>query len=934
MVATAVTIGPRVALAAVPPLATEHLEALHRKTLGDYDSELTRRGATASAEAREQFAKGAAALGGYEFATARAAFAQSSTIVPTYAAKFNEALVGQIERRYSDAQRLYGEAEALEGRDVELQVNLGVAFAAQGEFERGKKALQQALDLAAAGPPGAAVRGRVLLQLALLQYRSEPWQSALQTLRLAEDAFAQAQDERGRAVVAAKRGIVACSHGQRADGEQLLIDAIARLQAVGAVIDEAAARSDIFFSCYIDAENWAKGGPHLTRSADIADRAGHMLQLGRSLNGLGIFNSRQENSDAAIDHYRRALRSFRRAEYGMGQGEAANNLGLVFLKSRQLDQAFESFDQSVRFYRQAGAFRWAFDKALAISETFGSFDDLARQKYFLDIATFLAAEVPQPAAKARLLLSLGRYHLATDLASADDELQLARSIFLALGDDARVKAADQLLRELSGRWTARIIRQAALAVLVIVAAIWLFRRRRSVVALIRGSWRRAGAPGRWLAAEHRRWEHWWTGPEPTRTAEEHDAVLAAETLQRRVIRWFFIATIGGILAFDMAMITIPNLRYVFEIKSEFGRAPMPAAAVKEEFAGLLNQVASSIAVSALVPAFVLALGFGVALFLYDVVDAGVFGALRRYTRPSVSAPDASFRTRLIQSRPKDLRQVVLMLAVATLVVAALAHFATLDMKTAGIGILIFIAVLESMRLLRVVRLVHDLPPAEQPRMFGWLQNASRHQVVSVFLNILVFAYVVMPAFYFAGLAAQAWLIHPLFKRATAEFLALVSLTVKKYGFIALMADPALIFTRLERAYDPNQGAGQLFSELLWPILPYCFVGWAIILVFRLLLPLALSFGGLAGAWKVFRIAVIVGIAGLGFQRLAVWLFHLDEQSTSIWLLLVFVALMFTLCLRQAVQAELEPAIECPDTTCRHANPPGAIYCSKCRTKLA
>lgn len=179
---------------------------------------------------------------------------------------------------------------------------------------------------------------------------------------------------------------------------------------------------------------------------------------------------------------------------------------------------------------------------------------------------------------------------------------------------------------------------------------------------------------------------------------------------------------------------------------------------------------------------------------------------------------------------------------------------------------------------------------------------------------------------------QRWLIYPLFAAATREFIGMQFEAVKKYGFIVLEGNMAVIFARLEEAYDPRVGAGRLWPEFLLPMLPYCFFAWAIVMLFRLVLPWAASFGGLRAAWKVAWISVSVGIAGVVFQRIAVRAFRLDEHSAATWVGLIVVALMFSLYLRQALQP-VDPGVECQREGCQQRNPKDAMYCAKCGTRL-
>jgi hypothetical protein len=318
---TATIIHPWNVFAAPASLKAELLEAPYRKTIDELDSELTRGPATA-VEARTTFLSGLSALEAYDFQEAAIAFERSRAALETYSATFNEAFARQIDRDYSEAEELYDRAEQIRGRDVELQVNRAFIFARKSEFQLSDKAFDQAVMLAK--DSGLAVKGRVLLQRGLTEYDRGSRQSALNNLGLADKAFAEADDMRGRAVVAAKRGNALLAQRHSVENEHLLLDAIRQLEAVGASVDEASARTDLA-NRYLGADLNAQAKTQLVRAVELASTANHMLQLGRSLNDLGISQGVAQSGDV----FRRAIGSFQRARDRVGEGEARNNLGLA-----------------------------------------------------------------------------------------------------------------------------------------------------------------------------------------------------------------------------------------------------------------------------------------------------------------------------------------------------------------------------------------------------------------------------------------------------------------------------------------------------------------------------------------------------------------------------------------------------------------------------
>jgi len=255
--------------------------------------------------------------------------------------------------------------------------------------------------------------------------------------------------------------------------------------------------------------------------------------------------------------------------------------------------------------------------------------------------------------------------------------------------------------------------------------------------------------------------------------------------------------------------------------------------------------------------------------------------------------------------------------------------ALVSIQHAGLGLLALVVVFQLTRFMDARRLIQTLPAEARGTASDWLHRSSFHQVVSLFLNIIVFVYLITPVIYIATRAVQKWLIYPLFKQATQEFIAVQIDAVRKFGFIILEGNTALIFTRMEQAFEPSAGAGQFWPDFLWPLLPYAFFSWATVLLFRLAMPWSWSYPRWQGVWKIIRIAGIVTLASLVLQEVAVRFFLVNRNSVTLWLAVLVVGFIFAVYLHHA----LDPGVVCPKEGCNRRNPSNANFCLSCGENL-
>jgi len=342
IIVSALTIlSPTPGRSALPPADTEYFHALYRKTLEEFDRE-----ASSDRAARDAFQQGLTLLDKGEFDRARSQFARAHADRPSYAASFNEALGAQLAYRYREADELYAKARRPDLPDPELETNDAIALAREGRDDESAKAF----DVAQASAPDADVTGRVLYQRAMIQLGNGQLFAAANSLGMADDAFSKSGDAHGRAVVAVARGTAVVRLD--GDGERIVLDAIAQLQSIGALVDEADSRLPL--AVYYSAINESqKAELQLLRAVAAARDAHHAELLGRSLSTLAAYRNRAGQRDQAIKSWQEAIEAFEMVRDRFGAGEAASHLGEIYLRSKDIRQAFKYFDDSVRAYRRA-----------------------------------------------------------------------------------------------------------------------------------------------------------------------------------------------------------------------------------------------------------------------------------------------------------------------------------------------------------------------------------------------------------------------------------------------------------------------------------------------------------------------------------------------------------------------------------------------------
>lgn len=876
IVVSALTIlSPTPGRTAPPPADTEYFHALYRKTLEEFDKE-----ASSDREARDAFQQGLTLLDRGEFDRARSQFARAHAGRSSYAAAFNEALGAQLAHRYREADELYARARRPDLPDPELETNDAIALAHEGKDDESAKAFDAALAVA----PDADVTGRILYQRAMVQLGNGQLSAATSSLDKADEAFGKSDDAHGRAVVAVARGTAMIRLD--GDGERIVLDAIAQLQGMGALVDEADSRLPL--AVYYSAINESqKAEFQLLRAVAAAREVHHSELLGRSLSALAAYRYRAGQRDEAIKSWQEAIGVFEMVRERFGAGEAASHLGEIYLKSRDTGQAFKYFDDSVRAYRRARSTQ-ALAEALASAEVFRQLGQEKRQKYFLDIARSLLGDQPAPLSHARFLVAQAHYDVGRDPAKAAGEAQQARGIFSSLRNADGIMISD-LLVERAGD-----VSSADFTHLIIVAGICLallaavIHFRTEVWELVRGAVSVVTWPFRAVAGWYRRLDLWWT----ERLLPDADQEIRhADQRRARLFRILFPVAIVGAVALDAVMVTFPNLNYVEQIRrTVLSEVTILPPDIVDQLQGLLDRDRDYILLAALVHIAVLLAAYLVAVVLAISIETFIFGALQRSLRRAAPPIDDETRRWAAAEVAKRQRVSVSILVATVAGTLVLLRYDVLSINSVNVLLPALLFLAEGGLSVLLYRQLRTLPVDRRRAAFAFVSRIGFHYVGTLFLGIISFVYVIMWSFNHFSQIAQMQLVLPTFSDVSRQFLPLWKEAVAKYGTVIVTGDVFVALDNLQKAYDPGNAASEFWHDLL-ELLPISLWIWAVYLAWWLAIPLIRAGIGLLGAVSIFLIALHEVVTPA-----LVHLFHLDDekQLVSFVVALISITLMFVL----------------------------------------
>jgi tetratricopeptide (TPR) repeat protein len=872
---TALTIlSPTPGRAAPPPADTEYFHALYRKTLEEFDKD-----ANSNHAAREGFRQGLTLLDKGEFDRARSQFAEAHAGRPSYAAAFNEALGAQLAHHYREADELYAKARRPDLPDPELETNDAIALALEGKDDESAKAF----DAAQASAPDADATGRVLYQRAMIQLGNGQLFAAADSLRMADDAFNKSGDVHGRAVVAVARGtaVVRLDGG----GEQMVLDAISRLQSIGALVDESDSRLPL--AVYYSAINESqKAELHLLRAVAAARDAHHSQQTGRSLAALAAYQYQKGRRDLAIKSYQESITAFQEVRDRFEEGEATSRLAEIYLRSKNIDQAFKYFDEAVRAYRWAGSQR-AFAEALASADVFRQFGQERRQKYFLDIARSRLGKRPDPTDQARFLVAQAHYDVSRDPDKAEKEAGEARGIFSSRQDTDGITIADLVVERANDVRSAESVHSFFvwspwIVLLACIIYCWtevweLICRAANIVA-----W-----PFRSVAGWYRRLDQRLTGRLLPDADEETKRV---DQRRARLSHILFLVTIVGAVVLDAVTVTFPNLHYVEQIRqSVLSEAMILPPDIVDSLQGLLDNDRDYILLAALVQIAIFIVAYVVAVVLAISIDTIVFGMLQRPLRRTAPPIDDATRKQATGELKKRQRLSALMLVAAFAGTFLILRYHVLSINSVTVLLPAVLFLGEAGLSVLLYRRLSALPADQRSAALAFVSRIGFHYVGTLFFGVLGFVWIVLLGFNHLSHIAQMQLVLPTFNHVSERFLPLWKEAVQKYGTVMVTGDIFIAFNNLQQAYDPGNSASEVWTELL-ERLPLVLWVWVVYFIWWLLVPFARTGIG----WKIARYTIFLLVLHEILAPALVFLFHLNEENHAVTLavIAISVAMMF------------------------------------------
>jgi hypothetical protein len=759
LAAAALAVGPiakpAIGVAAPPSPKSQAFDAPYRKTLEEYDR------SAGTGAGRSPFERGLKALDAGDFNGARSDFDASAAAVPSYEAAFNAALSAQLAHRYGDAAAGYEKARQSDRRDPELETNLALALADAGKRGDSLKRLEAGLAIA----DDEDVKGRILYQRSLVQFKLGQPLDAYNSINAADAAFAASGDTHGQAVAAARRGALLFAMG--GDGGPPLREAVGELQKIDAFVDESQAR--LMLAGYdVEAGDAEEAGPQFARAVAAADASGNAQQLGQSLYDSALYQLHQRQKDLAGKDYEAAIAAFRNARDRIGEGQANEDLCRLDLSSGDLDPGFDRCARAVRVYRGAwsGPGR-AISAATLFADLFRQSGQEPRQKYFLDVGQWLLGKSPPSIAKANVLVGLARYNINHDLDAAEADAKEAHETYLAQGDAKSAAIAELVLERVQDARNQRL-QESFFGLAFISFLVWpIIWIRAELWRVTRASGRFVAAPFRWTAAGLRRLDTRWTG---TPLADADEETRRFDRFRVRLVGAFCAAAIALFVAYDAMTVTGPNLRYISEIgETVTTEGEVLPPDLIDSIQRLLDRDSNYVLLAVLVQIAILAVGLVASLFVFGFLESFIFGLIDRFLRRARPPIDAAVRARAVEALRTLQRRLGVTWIVVSIATLAIATLWQPPLHLVGQVLLGMLLVVEVVFCASISRALGVLPADARTSAYNYLSRIGLHHVCTVTLGIIGALYILMPRFYaFANLAQQR-LVLPTFDAVQTAF---------------------------------------------------------------------------------------------------------------------------------------------------------------------
>ena len=295
----------------------------------------------------------------------------------------------RVEQEYDNLRAaLYWAWEAQDvARGLRLAGALWQFWCVRGDLTEGRAWLERALTAAATMGASAVPAGAHALACggaAILAYGQADHARAATLLEQALSLYAQAGDDRGRAIVLGRMGAVALEGGDDARAETLAIESLALRREMGDRWGVANALHTLGAVARLRGE-YERAAELLHESAALKRAVGDSWGLAHALNALGVAAREQGHCEEARARHEEALALFRAVRGAPGVADALHNLALVAREGGDMERAAALAAEGLSLRRDVGDRRGA-------AATLRTLADIARDRGDTERAATLDAE--------------------------------------------------------------------------------------------------------------------------------------------------------------------------------------------------------------------------------------------------------------------------------------------------------------------------------------------------------------------------------------------------------------------------------------------------------------------------------------------------------------------------------------------------------------
>ena len=863
-------------------------------------------------QASSTFYAGLVAFRRSDYPSARDAFAQSAQLYPSYGSLFNLAVSEQLLADFSQAKNHYLQARSLRSDDPELETNLGFVLARTSETDQASSAFAKALDLIDANRLGPVEEGRTLLQLGIAHFWHHDLAKALQAFEEAGEAFERGQCPLGRAIAAYREAYTFFELGQTQAGEDGFGRAIEQLRALSASAEEAAARTD-FGLQLLGLKRMADARSQFVQSVELARAGDHRLELARALNGMGSYYLDTLNYDNALPVLRESLDIFEKLGNIQGEAQANNNLAALYERKVQYGEALSYLLKANELSIQSGSVETGAIQLIQCARLAQKVGDSQTNTRLLKMALELSEQRSRPIVQASGLLAAAELQRTTEPESAQLEAVQAKRIFDSAGYSNQSAEAAQLVAAIERRRTVKIAGVALLSALLLSLALISIRRRWRIYTLIHTRLQLIIGLRKRFLDDYATWARGWLRVDPDQSEQIRDLQSQLRAYRKKVFRGFLVVTIVLTLAIDFYLITYQDLKRISDVRTELSSWDLPPALMLQIYHDL-----RSLDICILCHFLSQALLFCVWLLLVMVsvrfLDDFFYGLAARFgeTRtPPSEAIVLQLATNDFAVKRKATKALLVVLPV--LLIGLFLHTVLYPggsrppIRLLGTTLVFLTGSIESWLLWQTFKFIPTLGISRPTQVYDWLHRKGRNHWVSVVVQYLVTLWALFPLLYMATRGLQKALTYRWLSRISQSFSETIFHAAHKYHNLFLSGDTLLLPTRLQQAYLPAAGAGEVWAEFIFPLLPYALASSMLVFLFQVTIPWLNSFDDRATLRRNLMIFVVSTVLAFMFDLSSKFLFHYDPGTvweTIFWL--VFSQVVFVFYMTRRVEVEVGP----------------------------